>query len=504
MGTHTMNQLLTNIFRDKPPDDHILIWTLPGKLSTWFTSPDDIPSVDPHIIADVYFGVGASPRDFGPRGRCKSALVTGVGSLWLDVDILSPVHKKQNLPPTQEEAKSILAQTFPPYSFLVDSGHGLQAYWILQDWFKIDSPQSATLIQTVLTHHNTAFRRACAARGYDADSVSDLARVMRLPGTTNWKDPLNPAPVTLLYEADPHIVYPLSAFVPNPPTRPDHSTAWTPALLDKFNLQAEVDNRLRPTWNMSRADMADTSPSAYMIALGRLLHLAAWTDNDVSSAMEAFRSHHNLDPKPHAISFTMQKIKSTPSGAPPTKSTPATNPPDMAAVLGFKVLGLVRYNSNPPTFKLTIDDHPAIQLGPIDTLTDQRRFRNTIAADIGILPVKLPGAQWDTLVRALLSTMTHETIGEESTDAGQVHEWLQTYLSAVTIHETPYDGLTAAEPWTHQGSTHITTTALRSWLAINLQDRISTKQLAVMLKTIGAEPCQFNNGSGKRNAWKLP
>lgn len=51
---------------------------------------------------------------------------------------------------------------------------------------------------------------------------------------------------------------------------------------------------------------------------------------------------------------------------------------------------------------------------------------------------------------------------------------------------------------------HIFGTALRAWVAFNLQDRVDSRRLGLVLRSIGAEPISITNGDGRRAAWKLP
>ena len=63
---------------------------------------------------------------------------------------------------------------------VVDSGHGYHAYWRIGEMVLFDE---AKPIMVGL------------ARALRGDHVYDRPRILRIPGTTNWKDPQNPAPV---------------------------------------------------------------------------------------------------------------------------------------------------------------------------------------------------------------------------------------------------------------------------------------------------------------------
>ena len=75
---------------------------------------------------------------------------------------------------------------------VVRSGNGIHCYWILtrhintQKWLQVAK----------------ALQLACADLGLQADHsvTKDIARILRVPGTFNYKDPKNPKPVELLTE----------------------------------------------------------------------------------------------------------------------------------------------------------------------------------------------------------------------------------------------------------------------------------------------------------------
>lgn len=70
-----------------------------------------------------------------------------------------------------------------PPSFLVHSGHGIHAYWLLEERL-YDLELAKSLLKRLATH-------------FDADRCYDVARILRVPGTYNLKDYANPKPTVL-------------------------------------------------------------------------------------------------------------------------------------------------------------------------------------------------------------------------------------------------------------------------------------------------------------------
>ena len=78
----------------------------------------------------------------------------------------------------------------------VYSGHGIQPYWSVECQsgraLMADGKAEA---KRLLDRFKALVFSIAARYGCGADSVYDLARVMRTPGSVNWKDPENPVPV---------------------------------------------------------------------------------------------------------------------------------------------------------------------------------------------------------------------------------------------------------------------------------------------------------------------
>jgi hypothetical protein len=186
---------------------------------------------------DLY--VGCCPLSSTPtRGRGTAADVAYLAALWADLDVAGPGHSPAAdalpLPPTRAAAIDAVA-TLPPPSVFVDSGGGLQAWWLFAEPLAIDDSNRAEVAE-VAAGWGRALVAAGAAKGWHVDDVSDLARILRPPGTVNRKPGRAPAPVFIvpgegcadLYDLDelrPHLVA-----APPMPERSTRPTAPPPQL----------------------------------------------------------------------------------------------------------------------------------------------------------------------------------------------------------------------------------------------------------------------------------
>jgi putative DNA primase/helicase len=121
---------------------------------------------------DVYYGV--LPRT--EHGGTKESVVRETATLWADVDAKAHGGSKQ------AGLMALIDFDVPP-AVVVDSGHGYHAYWVLDHFISVD--RAETIMRGI-------------ARQVKGDHVYDAPRILRLPGTQNWKDPEHPLPVRVL------------------------------------------------------------------------------------------------------------------------------------------------------------------------------------------------------------------------------------------------------------------------------------------------------------------
>lgn len=141
---------------------------------------------------DVYFGQTPQlPLERDSRGTEARAMA--LLSLWCDLDCAGATHANGNLP-TRQEAEAFIKDLVLPPSALVWSGGGFQLYWFLKEPIVIGSEDDRRKARALVEGWQEYVRQRL---GRDLDHTSDLARVLRLPGTINHKNGSS-APVELL------------------------------------------------------------------------------------------------------------------------------------------------------------------------------------------------------------------------------------------------------------------------------------------------------------------
>ncbi len=180
---------------------YLPIWTREDRITRWLPAADLESAAQgvAHLAQskDVYFGVGLQPRDLGHGRRGGAREVVEIPGLWADLDVRGPAHKSTDLPPTKEEARALLAELAIEPTLVVDSGHGLQPWWLFKKPWVFGDDYDCRKAQDLIRQFQTALQAKAAAHGWRIDNTSDLARVMRPAGTWNRKLD-NPVPVCIV------------------------------------------------------------------------------------------------------------------------------------------------------------------------------------------------------------------------------------------------------------------------------------------------------------------
>jgi len=125
----------------------------------------------------------ACVRGDGRRGDKISVIQANF--LWADID--AQAFDAKDIVHGKELALEHLDRVLPPEqspSILIDSGHGFHALWLLERPWAFDMDGSIEMFELLL--------RRLAKRLKADRSSAEAARVLRLPGSVNFKDKDNP------------------------------------------------------------------------------------------------------------------------------------------------------------------------------------------------------------------------------------------------------------------------------------------------------------------------
>lgn len=138
---------------------------------------------------NFYCQVGVTKKECikSSSSRSKEFEITQLPAFYVDIDYYDPeAHKKANLPPDKEAVLNLLYNAFMQPSMIVHSGRGVHAYWILDKPVDISIENLEEIKNINRSIHAIILDKAKQNR-WTIDSVFDLSRILRVPGTINRK-----------------------------------------------------------------------------------------------------------------------------------------------------------------------------------------------------------------------------------------------------------------------------------------------------------------------------
>ncbi len=536
----TPSEFLTMLWGNPPPGP-VLIWTLPGRKSTWYSRFNNIDQDLRHRQnQEIYTGVGIPRKDLKLTSftRAKTPDIAALAGLWADIDIAHPLHKKSNLPPNVEEAIDCLKELPMEPSIIIHSGHGIQAWWLFEQPWQFQEPDDNYNAQTLTHWWQNEIAQCFGKRHYTVDSVFDLARVMRLPGTINRKDPEDPKEVTTIrvgeHRCDPQellrqIPPQFTAQITPPKTADGRPIPGGITL--RLNPNAEPPNRkfialiandtkFRNTWNNKRGDFKDQSPSSYDMSLASTAARAGWEDQEIADLLIAFRRQHGFDLKLRE-NYYSQTIRNARA---PIEHLEArqnlmeaseSQPEDLREVLyenlstlfGIRIREITKFVQDPPEYYLSTDKGD-ITLGPINSITNRTTFINLVAAATGVMINKDKTGNWTETVQSILDSVVEKSIGNASHPATQITEWLTGYFAERPPAEIPKETHAASDrPFIADGRISIYLNDLTNWIAKRQDKSVNPRQISKWLRMIHAEPrtisIKIKGNPTTRHTWQL-
>ncbi|MDQ0352476.1 putative DNA primase/helicase [Alkalibacillus filiformis] len=137
--------------------------------------------------SDTYLNVALRKEGLPTNRRGGKADIVCLPALYFEVDLNFGEHNKQNLP-TYQEFEEIVYNTFSlEPSIVVFSGGGLHIYYLLEDPVVIENEEQRLMADRLLKRLDKIIGKLFEKKGKDYDSVGELSRQLRAPGTLNHK-----------------------------------------------------------------------------------------------------------------------------------------------------------------------------------------------------------------------------------------------------------------------------------------------------------------------------
>lgn len=237
---------------------------------------------------DVYAGVSAQPEL--PRGRGTTETALAVPGLWLDIDFDKGARSMAGA------EKFLAALPFPP-TMLVATGGGVHAYWLFKEF--LEERAAAVGLELGWLKYCREVARL-ESGGAELDAVADLARVMRVPGTGNFKRPpaVTPVKIVLLegtrrYNPSDFDQWRVEAG-PRTMARVAGSFEFTlredrQPPFDKWHVAVINQPEIERAFNHRSKMPVDNSLSGYDLGLATRLDALGWTAQEIVDTLIAHR-----------------------------------------------------------------------------------------------------------------------------------------------------------------------------------------------------------------------
>lgn len=536
------------LLEGRPSELPVVIWTKGAeeKRTTYALSAEAAVGTALAAEGDVYAGVGYAPanahKSLGSRRRPSKSQVAGIVGLWCDVDVNGGPEDKRGAAPSREVALELVKRAPLAPSMLVDSGYGLQPYWLLSEpWIFGGAEERAGACELAAKWYEVlrAIARDLDA-GFGIDGTADISRVLRVPGTFNLKGGLR-APVELLEMVE--VRYDLEDFAPhvaevqlslshslgvNGATPADDITidvrADAKPPFEKFSALSEVDELFASAWSRSRHDDRSEkwSASEWDMALCDRAVRAQWTDQELTDLMVAARQKHGDDLKrPDYYARTIARVRATVDldvanarreeaiaelVAPPVSAD--DHDPEHVLSLFEQVVGVplskfVQYGRDPDeggVFELVLAgvfSGQTVRIGDAEQLLNPLKVRARVATVTAVLPPPVKREDWDKVVERLLRVRDlHESANESS--VGVLNGWLRSYLASTEGGERT-EALRHGYPHVHEGKLYVSREHFQSYVRTRFGERITRRDLQSWLRAAGftSESISYRKADGK-------
>ena len=143
---------------------------------------------------NTYIGINPRNKSLGEYSRGQKEDVGSLVAFYADCDVKGPAHKETRLPETSEELLGFINSLPSPASLAVDSGNGIHFYGLLKTPFITETNELRDKAEAWIKGWERYINeQALKERGWRFDAVCDLPRMLRAPGTTNFKTEEKPS-----------------------------------------------------------------------------------------------------------------------------------------------------------------------------------------------------------------------------------------------------------------------------------------------------------------------
>jgi putative DNA primase/helicase len=526
------------------------IWTLNDKKSFWFQLNEEGRESARQYIeqkkteTDIYIPVSLFEEQGSSSTRGKASQSAGIYGLWLDIDVQCVMRSRADLPQTIEDALKIIEPgPFQP-SIIIHSGYGLQAWWLFNEPWIFESPEDRLEASKLAGAWNEWYRVRALNYGWGLDSVSDLARVMRVPDTFNRKGDFE-VPVSVY--RDSNIFYEpsdLSDFIPqeawevkrgtSDPSISVNITINEDAKLPKqfISMCANIDS-FSKTWTHKKI-INDRSNSGYDLAIASYAAQANLSDQEICDLLICHAREQGFPPKrqeyyertiakarqggqlglnpeeTHTRESIFPKLKDLNTAGKDVVYAERNSVFSLLSVLlGIQIYDFVVYKTDPREYELYTENGKVFFHKGQEDLASSNSFRKRVGDITRLYTPRFKTEQWDIILQSLSFAAREIEIGTDLSEAAQTRTWVDSYINShpAMPEEHIYEAVQARKPFKKKGNIYFWVNDLHSWLHAR-GEKIHLQRLGARLQRVGVKSKRVNykNGLGMRTncrVWEI-
>jgi hypothetical protein len=465
MNAEQTDQFLSLLYPNDLPAGKLLIWTNPGKRSMWFDSIKPIKdAVESLSDVNVYLGCGLSPEGYGIRRRCPKNKIMAIPGFWADIDAAGEGHAaNKTYPESKDQGLNLLAEFEDTPTLVVDSGNGLQAWWLFEDPWVFEGPEQLAHAQKLSSRFGSRLSGHFKEHGFDIDSVFDLSRVLRLPGTLNVKG--DPKPVSIVMFDGPryHDAEMLAAYdevVKTPigkvafePNKESYQKESKELPRERMSLLFDVDPTVREAWSGGPVSLRDKSDSGRDMSISVKAVMAGWSHSELEQFLRTGRTVRGAKEKPQqyfdrtiekAIGYADKPILASIDATVGISDPDATSTERLAAIsssfgLISPIEKLTKTVGDPATYRLHINGQNVL-LGDGGGILGQQKFRQKLFDLAGVAIPFFKREDWMKIATLLRQSAAEVELGEASTELTQMQEWADEFISSSGVSDIENHG----------------------------------------------------------------
>lgn len=500
-------------------ESRFAIWTKHNRAHMWRSSLDGaLKHLDPD--RDTYFTMGVYPRGISKRFADN---VIGIFGVWLDVDCGKDDGAKGYFPTVDKAIEWVTDELAGWWTWIVHSGGGIHVYLMFDEPFWIEDEDDRTRAKKIVK----AYHRWAATRcPHTIDSLIDLSRVMRLPGTLNTR---TKGLCHLTEESSKTVSFTdLEDFLPTVEIDDDsRSETATDGEVDiselkrQLQLLRESDSTFDSTWRRVRK-LTDKSPSGYCMSLANLLCTAGFRDGQIVVALKLWRDAQT-DAVEKAESWylsTVAKARANTKGevvgnklsAALEEDDPESHLDGISAVLSKKVTKIKKRiipefmgQKEKSSWEFCFEDGSTLVVPDTDTLMKQERMRTIALEEANVLVRRLKGNKWDDFLALVLSSKEDVIEAEEGNRAynilNELYAFVQRKRELASI-VTSLSEMTSTTLYEEEGVVYFKWELFKRHLA-GAGYQIANSNMAKLLKDLDCHRRQFS-GYGRPRLWSVP